>query len=218
MAILPSFWVITVILGASGDVSTVSISAWVLAVTVSIIIHELGHALTARHFGSQPEILLHSMGGLTSHGRVTSRLKDTLIIAAGPGAGFLFIGTLFVVMLATGTELHFKSSVPWVGWQPFGVTFTEKLFFYMAYINIGWGLINLFPVLPLDGGLLLKNALESFMGRKAGVTTLALSTIFAVATAGYFYYRMQSVFMLLMFGYFAVMSAQEWIKQVKRQD
>ncbi len=213
---MPSFWVITVVLGASGDVSTVSISAWVLAVTISIIVHELGHALTAKHFGSTPEILLHSMGGLTSHNRVSSRLKDTLIIAAGPGAGFLFIGVLFLVMLGTGTDLHTKASVPWIGWQPFDVTFTEKLFFYMAYINIGWGLINLFPVLPLDGGLLMKNALESTMGHRATIMTLGLSAVFAAATAGFFYYRMQSVFMLIMFGYFAVMSGQEWLKHLKK--
>jgi len=204
-----------VLLGASGDVSTVSISAWVLAVTVSIIIHELGHALTARHFGSDPEILLHSMGGLTSHARIPSRAKDMLIIAAGPGAGFLFVGVLFLVMLSTGTELHIKESVPWIGWQPFDVTFTEKLFFYMAYINIGWGLINLLPVLPLDGGLLMENVLESFMGQRATVVALALSALFAAGVAGYFYYRMGSIFMLIMFGYFAVMSGQEWLKRVK---
>ncbi len=193
-----------------------SISAWVLAVTVSIIIHELGHALTAQYFGSTPEITLHSMGGLTSHNRIPSRAKDTLIIAAGPGAGFIFIGALFLVMLATGTELHTKASVPWIGWQPFDVAFTEKLFFYMAYINIGWGLINLFPVLPLDGGLLMKNALESVLGQRATVFTLAFSTIFAAATAGFFYYWMQSVFMLVMFGYFALMSGQEWLKHLKK--
>jgi len=205
--------VISIILGANGDVSTVSISAWVLAVTVSIIIHELGHALTAKYFGSNPEITLHSMGGLTSHNRVPTRAKDMMIIAAGPGAGFLFIGILFLIMMATGTDLSTKTSVPWVSWQPFDVVFTEKLFFYMAYINIGWGLINLFPVLPLDGGLLMQNVLESFLGQRAIGLTLALSTMFAASTAAYFYYHMQSIFMLLVFGYLALMSGQEWFKQ-----
>ena len=40
----PFFWLVTVLLGARGDVSAVDLLVWVVVVFVSILVHELGHA------------------------------------------------------------------------------------------------------------------------------------------------------------------------------
>ncbi|NOZ40262.1 MAG: hypothetical protein GXP24_08560 [Planctomycetes bacterium] len=61
----PFFWIITLIIGMRGDSAPpAEVLSWIVAVFVSILIHELGHALVQRRFGGQPRIVLHGMGGL----------------------------------------------------------------------------------------------------------------------------------------------------------
>ena len=85
----PLFWLVAVLLGIRGNEDPVPILIWVGVVFVSILVHELGHALTARWYGWEPWITLHSFGGLASYRPTfhdpTSRIVITL---AGPGAGF----------------------------------------------------------------------------------------------------------------------------------
>ena len=68
MRVSPWFWVITVLLGLNTDGQTppLELIIWIAVVFVSILVHELGHAFTQRHFGGQPWITLYGMGGLAS--------------------------------------------------------------------------------------------------------------------------------------------------------
>ena len=52
----PMFWVLSLILGVSGsnDRDLRPIIVWVVAVFVSVLVHEMGHALTIRALGAQP--------------------------------------------------------------------------------------------------------------------------------------------------------------------
>ena len=59
----PLFWLIALLLGAAGD--PLLLPAWVLVIFVSILIHELGHALAFRRVGQDSRIVLHMAGGLT---------------------------------------------------------------------------------------------------------------------------------------------------------
>ena len=60
----PLFWLIAILLGSSsGD--PLQILIWVLVVFVSIVVHELGHALAFRRYGLASQIILHFSGGLT---------------------------------------------------------------------------------------------------------------------------------------------------------
>ena len=56
-----------------------------VVVFFSLLAHEMGHALVARKYGLSPSILLHGMGGLTSHRSAPNRKADVLVTAAGPG-------------------------------------------------------------------------------------------------------------------------------------
>ena len=86
----PWFWVILALIGgglrANDALSMLWVLLFVLAGFISILVHELGHALTVRKFGLSPAITLIAFGGYASFpaGRLT-RKQSFLVTAAGPG-------------------------------------------------------------------------------------------------------------------------------------
>lgn len=149
----PSFLALSIFLAASRGLNLLLLLEWLIVVFISVLLHEVGHALVARRFGLSPQITLYSMGGRTSWSEVTeiSPPKDLAISLAGPAAGFILGGILFVA----GPTL--LSTVP-----------SELLivaYHDLLWVNIGWGVFNLFPILPLDGGHVLLT-LERWLTRK----------------------------------------------------
>jgi Zn-dependent protease len=144
------FLIMALLLGST-DPNPVRIGIWVAVVAVSVIIHELGHALVGRAFGLVPRIELHGMGGTTSFERPASpqggpprplgTLKNVAISLAGPFAGFLFAGLVFAAEVAGLHTTH-----------PLATHAIGLLFM----VNVGWGVFNLVPMLPLDGGNVLR--------------------------------------------------------------
>src|SRR4051794_34773922 len=63
---------------------------YAVCIALSVLVHEFGHALVAKVFRLNPQILLTGFGGLTGHERAQRDRDDVLIIAAGPFAGLLF--------------------------------------------------------------------------------------------------------------------------------
>ncbi|MGE3309248.1 MAG: metalloprotease [Limisphaerales bacterium] len=147
------FWfVITAILLGGGlrpdafssVASIAGIAIWVIVVFFSILIHELGHATTGRRFGAMPEIVLHAFGGAAiMHGSRFNRREDLLVTAAGPAAS---------VALGTVSLLLFR-------YLPNPSVELRETLVNLIWINYFWTFINLMPVQPLDGGLLLRTAL-----------------------------------------------------------
>src|SRR5437868_5747781 len=96
----PFFWLFSAILGWDRQRPNFNqILICVLCVFVSILIHELGHALTAKSYGWPPHIVLYSFGGYASFeprwGYSTARA--ILISFAGPGAGFVLYGVVLAI-------------------------------------------------------------------------------------------------------------------------
>src|SRR5262245_17621863 len=61
----PLFWLVTVILGAGGGrFDPVPVGLWVVAVFISILVHELGHVAAFRYYGVGSHVVLHAFGGL----------------------------------------------------------------------------------------------------------------------------------------------------------
>ncbi len=102
----------------------------------SVLLHELGHALVARHLGVPvPGIELHFFGGAAKMGSQPKSAKDEIAIAAaGPVVSFVLAGV---------SALLFAVSGFW-------------LFYLLAYINLMLGGFNLMPALPMDGGRILR--------------------------------------------------------------
>ena len=140
------FLVMAGVLGMSqGGPEVVAI--WIAIVFVSVLAHELGHAFVGRMFGLTPQIELHGMGGTTSwiEPRDVGHARGIAISLAGPFAGFAIAALLF----ACG-RLGFHPQHPLV----------RRAFEQAFQINFYWGIFNLAPLLPLDGGNVLRGALN----------------------------------------------------------
>ncbi|MCA1691680.1 MAG: hypothetical protein LC733_05565 [Actinobacteria bacterium] len=112
--------------------------AWVAIVTGSVLLHELGHAVAFRRYGQQPSILLQGMGGLTSgSGEPLSPRRDIVVSLAGPLSGLVLIGLPALVIARSQAEL----SPTW-----------ETVLADLVFVNLAWSVVNLLPILPLDGG------------------------------------------------------------------
>lgn len=215
----PMFWLICILLGY-GAGSIASILIWVVAVFVSIIIHELGHSFAMRAFGVSSHIVLHFMGGLAipdgfAYGRRTalSNPQQILISLAGPGAGFFFAALLLLGVQLAGGFYEFGRPIPIPqAFVPLGGPYQLYLndaLRALLWINVGWGLINLLPVFPLDGGQVARYFLTMIDPRNGYTNSLWLSIIFGAAAAigGFVYLR--SIYIALIFGLLAYQSYQQ---------
>jgi len=167
---------------------------WGVVITISIVVHEFGHALTARAFGQESEISLVGMGGLTSRkGGHKSQWKEFLIVLNGPFAGLLLFFVLYQIRpLFSNWNPYFRYGIE-VGVQ----------------VNLFWTLLNLLPVLPLDGGHLMRIFLESVFGFK-GMKLAILVSLTCAALLGIYFILNGNLFMGAIFFMFAFESYRSW--------
>jgi Zn-dependent protease len=166
------FLFMAIVLGASEQRPDL-IAIWVAIVLVSVLVHELGHALVGRMFGLAPQIELHGMGGTTSwiDGRDVGHARGIAISLAGPFAGFGLAALLYLSRR--------------LGLEPHG-THAEFAFSRALAINLIWGVFNLAPMLPLDGGNVLRgflNLVTNGRGEKPARLVSILMGALAIAYA-----------------------------------
>jgi stage IV sporulation protein FB len=161
-----------------------------VTVTLSLLVHELGHALVARRFKLQPQILLHGFGGLTSHQPAERDRDDALIVAAGPLSG-LALGAL---------ALAASEFVPqWMGAGPPRVMVSELLR-QLVWVNFFWSFINLLPIWPLDGGQLTRLGMLKLAKPGTAEKVVHGLSVALLLIAGFFMLRAQSIFLILIIG------------------
>jgi len=85
---------------------------WIGAVFISILIHEMGHALVYRFFGQATQVVLYHFGGLTVPtlwGRRGARLpqQQFRVSAASPLAQLMFVAVLIAVLKMAGYTVPF---------------------------------------------------------------------------------------------------------------
>lgn len=219
----PFFWITLIILGGAGGadskVAIFNIVLFVLAGFISILVHELGHALTARKYGANVHIVLQAFGGYAAYSGVRmDRRQSFLVTAAGPGAGLTLLFAVLAGMCAfygaaevsamTGLEL-FGIRPDFLPIELFTLSqekpFVFSLLMNFIWINFWWSALNLLPVIPLDGGHMLNAA----MGPSRIRTTLWISIIVASGVALFMFVRNPGNFIFPIFlGMFAWQSYQ----------
>ena len=120
----------------------------ILAVFVCVVLHELGHALTARRFGvGTRSITLYPIGGLARLQRIPSEpMKEFWIAIGGPAVNIVIAVLLAGVLLAVD-----GSFTPDVLRSPGSHTIAT-----LMWINVALAGFNLLPAFPMDGGRVLR--------------------------------------------------------------
>ncbi len=216
----PLFWIIALLFGSSAG-SVTGTLIWVFAIFLSILIHEVGHALAMRRYEQDSQIILHFAGGLTVPtsmawgGRYASvaltPAQHILISLAGPFAGFFFAALVVAAGVALGGRLVLTFLL---GFIPFpmvlmpGGGITASFVVALLWVNIFWGIINLMPVHPLDGGNVTRHILTQYDPWNGLRLSLWISVITggALAIAGFVF--LGSLYMALIFGLLAFQSFQ----------
>lgn len=226
----PFFWVVALLLGmgGSGQADPVRVLIWVAVVFVSILVHELGHAFTQRHFRGHPWITLLHFGGLAFCNDCDRSPRAQLLISfAGPLAGFLFAGLVIAVVAISGHLIGFALSQDRVRpeslnvnslliqpmavfvayFEPFRSKPLNVMIGYLLQVNILWGLINLLPIYPLDGGQIARELFTLGNARNGIIQSLRLSTGAAALVAVYALSQ-KEIYLCIMFGLLAYGSFQ----------
>ncbi|MGI9585893.1 MAG: metalloprotease [Acidimicrobiia bacterium] len=146
-----------------------------LAALVSILAHEMGHALTAKAFHAKGvDVTLYGLGGVTTyaHGRNMSHGRSFLVSAAGSFVGIV-LGGIVWLLARNGflVDVNHEMSV-----------FLNSLFF----TSLVWGVLNWVPIVPLDGGHMVQSLAAMVNEEKAPlvgqiVTWIAVAIVVPLA-------------------------------------
>ena len=199
----PAFFAVILVLGLVYLQTPLYLFTWVVIATVSILLHEFGHAIAFRIFGLRPRVALVGFGGLTSADSNDAGSDDftparhIVVSLAGPLSALFLLG-LPALFLAEANGFD--------PWTSLGLRRSldpaEIILGQIVYINVGWSLLNLLPVLPLDGGNVVAAVFEIFArdkGRRiANVISIVITigvTIWAFSV-GYFLAPVMAVFLV----------------------
>jgi Zn-dependent protease len=158
-------------LNAADSTDILLVFVFVFAGFLSIMIHELGHALTIRKYGLPAAITLQAFGGYASFpsGKL-DRKQSFVVTAAGPALQFAF-GVMLIIFTPNISIPEGSLFLP----------FLRDL----IWVSIAWSILNCLPVYPMDGGQMMA----AILGPKRQHNVHLISSLVAVAVgiAGYLY-------------------------------
>jgi len=218
----PFFWLLGIFLGMqlAKDGRPDLILLWLLALFISILVHEFGHAMAYRYYGISSHVVLYHFGGLAISDDVYSahasqqsghQRNQIVISAAGPAAQLLLAAVVVALVRAAGYQLpsvRFLSDPLIVGSGP--QIFNDSLQEFIRFLlipSIFWALLNLLPIYPLDGGQISRELFMVFNAQDGIRHSLILSIGTGILVAVYGLIH-SSLFMAIMFGLLAYSSYQ----------
>jgi len=181
----PFFWVTMALIGgglsARDSLSIILILIFMLAGFISILVHELGHALTIRKFGWPTEISLHAFGGYATYptGKL-SRKESFLVTIAGPGLqillAFFLLGLRYFIPIPPGSLLN-------------------VLILNLIGVSVIWALLNCIPIYPMDGGQMMAAILGPRRESLVYLISIVLAIIIGLASIRFLNSLLLPVFM-----------------------
>jgi Zn-dependent protease len=169
---------------------------WIPILFVSVLIHELAHAaaIAGLGFGSS-HIVLGGMGGVTINQRRAEAWQDFIISVAGPVSSFILAALCYFLQRAdvVHTDKMLQVLVPW-----------------MIYANVFWGLFNLIPVPPLDGGHATREFFRMFLSERTAFVISIWIAMIAGAVVVVIALKIRWYFPALYIGWFVYLAFQQW--------
>jgi Zn-dependent protease/predicted transcriptional regulator len=173
-------WVVFLDLQQGGDLTSSLFNvSLILILFLCVVLHELGHALTAKKFKIKTQkITLLPIGGVAMLDKMPDKPKQELLVAlAGPAVNVVIVLFLLLMipiktyLVLEAQELEQFLSTPGA----------KSLLFYLFVANIMLVVFNLIPAFPMDGGRVLRALLAMNMNR-VKATNIAARTgqVFAV--------------------------------------
>lgn len=172
--------------------------AFVMAIFLCVILHELGHAFAAQHYGIRTrDIILYPIGGVARLETIPRKPKQELVVAlAGPLVNLVIAAVLLpwsAIPSMEGAETEFQ-----IG--------PDNFLFAFASVNIWLALFNLVPAFPMDGGRVFR-AILSFRMDRVRATRIAALTGQALAM-GFIFLGFYVNPFLVFIGLFIILGAQ----------
>lgn len=219
----PAFFIMPVLLGRGLITSEVNTGVGLVLVMgiffVSILIHELGHAVAFRYYGLPSRIVLYWMGGLAipdsgnvwgnqSRGSSLTSNQQIVISFAGPAFGFLLAAMMVgVVYLLGGQIIKVDGMIPILlpDFRATNFPVRGTLFivcFGGIMLNIFLNLLNLVPIYPLDGGQIARQIMVQ-MDSSNGIRNSIILSIACAVLIAVFSLMNQDRFLAFFFGFMA---------------
>jgi len=205
----PSIWVTLALMAyilSGGEHGMLGICLFVLAGFFCLFAHEMGHALSGKWLGGgRPSVDLAYLGGVcTNNIRHLSAVRSIITTAAGPGTAlaltlpvFVWFCVSFSCEQAWGYIIDMCSGV-----LPHELleAYPPMLMLFLAYVvqvSIWWSLLNLLPIYPLDGGIIMHNLMRS--PGCMHIVSMAVAGVLAVLAFALGLYAMVVILMFLIF-------------------
>ena len=170
---------------------------WAPVLFISVLIHELAHAAAIGIFGyGSSEIVLGGMGGVTMNARRARPWHDVVISVAGPLSSFALAWLMAQV----------RGRFALVHTDPMLVVFVPML----IQANVWWGIFNLLPISPLDGGHAVRNFLRIFLKDKTAFVIAVWIAIVVGTIVAALALRFRWIFLGLIIAYFVYSNYQQW--------
>lgn len=185
--------------------------SFVLLLFCCVVMHEYGHALTAKYYGIKTkDIIISPIGGVARLEFLPKKSWQELLIAlAGPAVNVV-IAIVISVILALFGNFDLTS----ISQKPFVFGSWPDLAKYLILMNVALFAFNLVPAFPMDGGRVLRALLSMWLGRLKGTRIAArVGQLLAIVFSGIGIYFGHII--LAFIGVFIFVAAATEARQVK---
>jgi Zn-dependent protease len=169
---------------------------WIPTVFLSVLLHEFAHAAMIGLFGfGSSHIVLTGMGGVTINSRRARPWQNMLISIAGPLSSFAL---MFLCVFIAGTRVGQTDKM------------LQALLPMLVGANFFWGMFNLIPLSPLDGGHATRDFFRMFLSERTAFSIATWIGIVVGAAAVAYFIRSRDFVLAFFIGWFIYIAWQKW--------